>query len=378
MNPFTPRRGRLVAALGSIAVATVASTTVAGAAPAGHSFLSRLHAGSLIASTVPASGGAAGDVNPYGTAVVPSTAGLLRRGDVLVSNFNDQANQQGTGSSIMEVAPGGAVKQFARIAPASPGAAVGLTTALVALQKGYVLVGNLPATGGMSANAQPGGLNVLDSHGRPVELFTGAPINGPWDATSVQSGANTIVFVTNVLNGTVAANGGNVDRGTVVRIVFHFPPGGGPERISERVIATGFREHTDPNALVVGPTGVGLGAHGILYVADTARSRIAAIPDALTRTTVLGGGGRTVSGGGALMSPLGLTIAPNGDIVTANGGDGNLVETTPAGRQVATKTLVANGAGDLFGLALTPSGRGIYYVNDAGSGPDSNSLELLH
>ena len=98
----------------------------------------------------------------------------------------------------------------------------------------------------------------------------------------------------------------------------------------------------------------------------------------MRRTRALGGGGRTVSSGHNLMGPLGLMIAPNGDIVTANGGDGNLVETTPAGRQRATTTLVPNGAGDLFGLALAPSGRGIYYVNDAGTGPDANSLEFLH
>jgi DNA-binding beta-propeller fold protein YncE len=163
-----------------------------------------------------------------------------------------------------------------------------------------------------------------------------------------------------------------------VRITFRIPRHGIPQVTTERVIATGFREHTDPNALVVGPTGVQIGAHGVLYVADTARNRIAAIPDAVHRMRVVHGGGRTVSIGLNLMSPLGLTIAPNDDIVTANGGDGNLVETTRRGHQIAVNTLVPDGAGDLFGLAVAPSKRGIYYVNDAGSGPDANSLELLH
>jgi len=54
-------------------------------------FLSRFHAISRVASTVPARGPAAGDQNPYGTAVVPRTIGALVRGDVLVSNFNDAA-----------------------------------------------------------------------------------------------------------------------------------------------------------------------------------------------------------------------------------------------------------------------------------------------
>jgi len=374
-----PRRRilRVVAATGGAAVLTAASLAVATGAPA-KPFISRFATNTLIASTVPTSGPAAGDVNPYGTAVVPRTVGDLRRGDVLVSNFNNAANQQGTGSTIMEVSPHGTVHQFARIAPSSPGGVVGLTTALVVLRSGFVIVGNLPAAGGMSANAQAGALTVLDAHGSVVERISGGPINGPWDATARDSGRDVVLFVTNVLNGTVAAGGGNVAHGTVVRITFHVPRYGIPHKTSERVIATGFVEHTDPNALVVGPTGVGLGAHGVLYVADTASNRIAAIPDAVSRMRVLGGGGRTVSGAHNLMGPLGLMIAPNGDIVTANAGDGNLVETTPQGHQLTTTTLVPNGAGDLFGLALAPSGRGIYYVNDAGTGPDANSLQLLH
>jgi hypothetical protein len=104
---------------------------------------------------------------------------------------------------------------------------------------------------------------------------------------------------------------------------------------------------------------------------------VAAIPGALTRTRMLGHGGDTVSTGGSLNDPLGLTIAPGGDVVTVNGSDGNIVELTPRGRQVATMTLVRSGAGDLFGLALAPRGRGLYFVDDAGSGPGANSLQIL-
>ena len=49
-----------------------------------------------------------GDVNPYGVAVVPRSTGDLRQGNVLVSNFNDTANVQGTGTTIVQVSPGGA------------------------------------------------------------------------------------------------------------------------------------------------------------------------------------------------------------------------------------------------------------------------------
>src|ERR1700674_759086 len=47
------------------------------------------------ASTVPANG----DVNPYGVAFVPKdfvSGGAIHPGDVLVANFNDKGNVQGT------------------------------------------------------------------------------------------------------------------------------------------------------------------------------------------------------------------------------------------------------------------------------------------
>jgi len=52
---------------------------------------------STIASTVPPNG----DVNPYGVAVVPMSMGSLVQGDVLVSNFNNSQNLQGTGTTIV-------------------------------------------------------------------------------------------------------------------------------------------------------------------------------------------------------------------------------------------------------------------------------------
>ena len=216
---------------------------------------------------------------------------------------------------------------------------------------------------------------MLNPHGNVIERITAADINGPWDMTAVDRGATAVLFVTNVLNGTVAAGGHTVNGGTVVRLGLRLT-GKTPAVTSNQVIGDGFAEHTDPNALIVGPTGVGLGHGGVLYVADSNGNRIAAIPGALTRTTALGGGGHTVATGKPLNDPLGLTIAPNGDVVSMNGGDGKIVETTPAGR-TTSRTLMPNGAGDLFGLALVPGARGLYYVNDSGSGPAANSLQTL-
>ena len=378
----------VIAVTGSVGAGALLTAGAATAASAGagaarraattsRPFLDQFSSTNVVASTVPAGGAAAGDQNPYGVAVVRRTTGKLTRGDVLVSNFNDTANHQGTGSSIVEVSPSGKARVFAVVPPPTSTRATGLTTALVALRSGFVIVGSLPAPGGNSSAATAGALTIINPAGHVVANYTAPDINGPWDMTALDRGQTVTLFVTNVLNGTLAAHGKVVKRGTVVRLELNIPSHRVPQVVSNRVIATGFAEHTDPNALVVGPTGVGLGSDGTLFVADSDRSRIAAIPSALTRTRPMGGGGVTVAMGGSLMDPLGLAIAPDGHILTVNGADGNIVETTPSGHQVATKTLVPNGAGDLFGLALAPRARGIYFVNDSGSGPGANSLDVF-
>ena len=255
---------------------------------------------------------------------------------------------------------------------------VGLTTALNILPGGWVVVGSLPTSDGTSATAQAGCLIVLDSYGHVVETWSGGPINGPWDMTAVPTRFGADLFVTNVLNGTVGANGGTVYGGTVVRIAVVLFRGLPPLRVSTSVIASGFAERTDPDALVVGPTGVAVGHDGNLYVADAVNDRIARVDNPFFRFFPDNHGGQTVTSGGHLNAPLGLTIAPNGNILTANGGDGNLVETTPWGTQV-TSLLIDNsggpppGAGALFGLAVTPCNNGVYFVDDA-----TNTLNLLH
>ena len=339
---------------------------------------------SPLASTVPTNG----DVNPYGIVTVPRSVGLLQRGAVLVSNFNNSANLQGTGTTIVQIPPGdmdqnaGDAPVFAQIKrKALPGpcpGGVGLTTALAVTRSGFVIVGSLPTKDGSSATAKAGCLLVLNSRGQVVETIAGGPINGPWDMTAVDHGFFTTLYVTNVLNGTVGAgtdpvtgNGNVVDGGTVVRIQLLTIPGIRPVVLHEDVIATGFPERTDPAALVLGPTGVAVGRDGTLYVADTVNSRIAAIPDAAFRFFPATGGGRTVFKGMPLNAPLGMTLAPNGDILTANGNDGNVVETTPGGTSAATVAADPN-AGALFVLTLTPDQSGVYYVDDG-----TNTLNLL-
>ena len=94
-----------------IAIAAAAAIAVPALAN-GRAFLHRFTRIGTLASMVPGRGPAKGDENPYGVAVVSRTTGGLVRGDVLVSNFNNAKNEQGTGSSIVEVSPAGKAQVF--------------------------------------------------------------------------------------------------------------------------------------------------------------------------------------------------------------------------------------------------------------------------
>jgi hypothetical protein len=356
----------------------------------GSSILNKLKTAAPFASTVPGNG----DVNPYGLVRVPRSMGNLHEGSYLVSNFNNSSNSQGTGTTIVEISPGGSLSLFAEINLKSlPGpcpGGIGLTTALAVLQTGWVIVGSLPTTDGTSATAQPGCLLVINSNGHVVETIYGSLINGPWDMTWWDNDSSAVLFVTNVLAGTVAGNQHVVDNGTVVRLNLTVSESNMPFLDSMTVIGNGFSQRTDPSALVIGATGVGLSpacqfsgdpncwtpfGGQVLYVADTLRNRIAVITDPFTRTTPVWQG-TTLTSGGNLNAPLGLIVAPDGHIITVNGGNGWAIEITPQGSQIATKLLDNSGsppgAGALFGVLYDPWAEALIYVDDA-----TNTLNRL-
>jgi uncharacterized protein (TIGR03118 family) len=298
-------------------------------------------------TTVPANG----DLNPYGVAFVPKdfpSGGSINPGDVLVSNFNNSSNQQGTGTTIVRISPSGGESVF------YPGSSTpGLTTALGVLKRGFVLVGNVPATYDGSGNLVSigsGSLTILDSKGNVVSTLTDAKLlDGPWDMTINDEGGHAEVFVSNVLNG------------VVTRIDLSIPKSGNPIVTSMTQIASGYLTRTDPAALVVGPTGLAYDAKkDLLYVASTGDNEIFAINHAEDRTSDAGMGKLVYQDSAHLRGPLGLVLAPNGDLITANGdavnGDATqpseLVEFTPQGKFVGQFSIdTAQGAA--FGIAVS-------------------------
>ncbi|MBV8662320.1 MAG: hypothetical protein JO107_04380, partial [Hyphomicrobiales bacterium] len=321
-----------------------------------------------------------GDLNPYAVVVAPVSSGVIHKGDVLVDNFNNQSNLQGTGGTIIVVDPAAkSAKLFAKLPqnlPQCPGG-IGLSTAMTMLTSGWVIVGSTPSTDGTTATKGAGCLLVFDSNGQLATVWSGSHINAPWgNMAVVDNGAKATLFVS--MSGFDVPGPDKLDpstgapvivkKATVLRIQLAIPASGPPKVTSQTVIADGFAEQADKDVFLIGPTGLAL-IGSTLYVSDAVENRIVAIADATSRTGSAGTGS-TVTKGGLMQHPLALTASADGHILAANAKNGEVVEFDPAsGKQITAQWVDSNqaqsppGNGDLFGLAMAPDG-GFYYVED--------------
>jgi hypothetical protein len=368
---FNPRKIFMVAA-------SILSALNAAEAGETGGFLETIHRHITLASTVADNG----DLNPYAVVVAPVSAGKIQKGDVLVDNFNKVSNLQGTGTTIMECNPvTKKITVFANLPqnlPQCPGG-VGLSTAMTMLKSGWVIVGSAPSTDGTTRTKGSGGLLVLDDNGQLVETWANTNINAPWgNVAIIDNGSNALLFVS--MAGFDVTGPFNRDpktgypfvvkKATVVRFELSIPEGKPPQIVSQTVVADGFGQRADLDSFLIGPTGLALGADGTLYVSDALGNQIVAVSDAATRTNSAGTG-RSVTKDGLLRRPLALAMAPNGHLLVTNGLNGQVVEIDPlTGKQLYAQWIDADqaqsppGNGDLFGIAITPDGKGFYYVED--------------
>jgi hypothetical protein len=352
----------------------------AAAAPA-TGFLETIRRHSIMASTIPANG----DQNPYALVIAPASAGKIRKGDVLIDNFNDKNNLQGTGSTIVIFRPSTRKTELFAAIPRDlagcPGG-IGLTTAMTMLKSGWVIVGSLPSKDGTTRTKGQGCLVVLNGEGSVAGVISGPDINGPWGNMAVlDQGDKATLFVSNTGFDVGSPDGTPpvVNKATVLRLELSVQPGKPPVVTGRTVVGDGFGEQPDKDVFIIGPTGLVLGANGTLYVSDASGDRIAAIPDALTRKDSAGTG-REVTRDQFLKRPLAMVMAPNGHLLVTNGLNGQVVEIDPvSGKQIYARWIDPNkaqsppGSGDLFGIAMTPDGAGFYFVED-----EVNMLVLAH
>ena len=343
-----------------------------------HGFLETVHRHTTLTSTVTDNG----DLNPYAVIVAPVSVGRVQKDDVLVDNFNNISNLQGTGTTIVGYRP--ATKDtylFAKLPqnlPQCPGG-VGLSTAMTMLKSGWILVGSTPSKDGTTATKGVGCVLVLDAAGELAAVWSGPMIDDPWgDMAVVDRGGSATLFISMAGFGLPGPDVIDPQTGlprrhteaTVLRLEVDVPEGKPPVLVSQTVVGSGFAARPDRDNFLLGPTGLALGADGTLYVTDGLDNLVDAIPDALTRSGSAGTG-RVVTQGGLLAWPLAMVLSPEGHLLVCNGKDGRLVEVDPAqGRQIYAQWINNDqaqsppGNGDLFGIAMTPDRRGFYYVMD--------------
>jgi hypothetical protein len=287
------------------------------------------------------------DVNPYGVAFVldsfPTGSGPLKHGDILVSNFNNSMNLQGTGTTIVRIPKSGSPTTFFQgTAP------LGLSTALGTLKYGFVVVGNAPTTDGTAATAGPGSLLVINNQGKLIQTFTNAAIQGPWDMALVDGGDNAIAFVSNALTG------------TVIRLKFNVSSSG-LTLMSTKTIASGYVHRGDPVTLFVAPTGLVYDPRrDVLYVASTGDNAVFAVRNAAERDDDQGLGSIIYEDNVHLHGALALAAAPNDHLLVTNSDginpDANqpseIVEFTKDGKFVKQIPVDPNPGGS-FGLAVS-------------------------
>ena len=291
-------------------------------------------------STVPGNG----DVNPYGVAFVPAnfpTNGVLQPGDLLVANFNNSGNTQGTGTTITRIDAQGQSSTF------FTSSQLGLDDALAVLQAGFVVVGSVPNINGAPGQ---GTLQFLDANGHVVKTLTDPNLlNGPWGLTVNDQGGTVELFVSNALSGTITRIDLSISGGQITVT-------------SMTQIASGYTHGPNAAAFVVGPAGLAYNAAtDTLYVAAEGDDAIYKITSASTATDH-GTGTLVVQDQTHLHGPLGLLLLPNGNLLVANSDGVNadpnqpseLVEYTTTGSFVSQFSVdPANGGA--FGLGISSS-----------------------
>jgi hypothetical protein len=326
----------------------------------GGSVLQQLDTITTIGSTVDPSNG---DQNPYGLDVVRVDAGLLKAGDLVVCNFNDSANVQGNGTTIVALHP----------QPGSNPIRVSQDPSLLGCDALAVAPNDNIWLAAFNANDNP----IFRPDGTLVTALAGGPWHGPFGQAFAPSHDE---------HGTPAFYESNASDGSIVRINIHPGP-----HFTFDVIATGFAVNGGAPGSILGPSGLQYdGKEDRLYIVDGANNTLTSFSDVskipaggiTVNGTNFGGRfkhrARTVFSGPPLNGPISSALLPNGNLVLGNTLDspGNLmVEIKADGHVLAVKNVDTGAAGALFGMVAT--GRGakdtkIYFNDD-----NDNTVKLL-
>lgn len=304
-----------------------------------NSILDRLDEMKTIGSTVDPTNG---DQNPYGLDVAKIDAGKLKRGDLVVCNFNNSANVQGTGTTIIALHPtvGSTPRHITQNAALNgcDEVALGPTDAIWA--------------SAFSANDNP----IVGPDGTLFTTLAGGPWHSPFgQAFAPHAGPF----------GVAAFYESNAGDGSIVRI--NITAGGA---FTFDVIATGFPVNHGVPGSILGPSGLQYDCkHDRLFIVDGTNNALYSF----RHVSTIPAGGITVSGttfsgpfrkraklnfmGPPLNGPISSALFFNGHLALGNTLDPNgqnlIIEITPHGKVLDVKNVDTGVGAAIFGMVAT-------------------------
>jgi hypothetical protein len=306
-----------------------------------------------------------GEQNPYGLDVAKSNSGPIKTGDLVICNFNNSANVQGTGSTILALHP----------VEGSTPTLIAQDPSLVGCDALALSPNDVSWAAAYGANDNP----LVAASGSVLSTLPAGPWRGPFgEAFSPKQGpfGKAAFYVT------------NAGDGSLVRV--NILSAGG---FSFDVIATGFAINGGAPGSILGPSGLQYDAkNDNLYIVDGADDSLVVLRHV---STIPAGGIALQNGtfggpfhkralrifsGSPLNGPISSALLPNGHLVLGNTLDANgsniMVEISPGRRSVvATKNVDTGAAGALFGMVATGTSDDdvqLFYNDD-----NSNSLKVL-
>ncbi len=308
------------------------------------SILKKLTKDVEIGSTVDAKNG---DMGPRAISLVRSTFGL-KKGQLLVCNFADSAGTAGKGTTIEVLNP----------KPNSKPATFTQNIKVQGCDGDAVTESNQVYGTGM----QSGSVSQFDQGGSLKKSFTSyidAP-SGDADAFCGEPYAPEDIYIS------------NSKAGSIVKLAFTAVTG--QTKLTQVIIGFGINKSSGWSAL--GPSGLqynsqkktGSLCNDTLYIVDGVNNTIVSVSNASNLVDkdeiVVQPGGKKfkclhpdltcatlVYSGSPLNAPVASALLPNGNLIVANTKGGNkLVELTPTGHVLATKTIDTSPTAHVFGL----------------------------
>jgi hypothetical protein len=297
--------------------------------------------------------------------IAKTGSGSITAGDLVVCNFNNPGNRQGTGTTLIALHP-------------TVGSAPVLIAKLNELT-GCNAVSTSP-TGDVWAAAFKAGDNpIVSGTGTLVNALQNGPWNHPFGETFAPANATLSVPAFYV---------SNAGDGSLVRVSVQ-----GAASFTFTVIATGFPINSGKPGSILGPSGLNYQADGDrLYVVDGTNNALYAIDNVSSITangiTVNGlsfsgsfaGDAHVIFSGTPLNGPISSAILPGGNIAVGNtldpDGQNLIVEISPLGSVVSVTNVDTGAAGAIFGMVATgtsPSTAKLYFNDD-----NDNTVKVLH